>query len=78
MINIMNKQDVKLIFNWAKEYGDANIFARILVQVMPELLKEQQTLTSEDIESSDKIEVSEKLYQVILDKAEALVGMKYV
>jgi len=35
-------------------------------------------LTSEEIENSDKIEVSTALYQVILEKAEALVGMKYV
>lgn len=74
----MNKQDIKLVFNWAKEYGDANIYARILVHVMPELLKEKQTLTSEEIENSDKIEVPTALYQVILEKAEALVGMKYV
>ena len=38
----MNK-DVKPIFDWAKTNGDANIYDRILMKVMPQLLKENIT-----------------------------------
>jgi hypothetical protein len=71
-------KDIKVIFTWAKERGDANIYDRILMKVLPELLEEKIQLTSESIESSDTIMVSDKLYNSILSNSEQLVGEKYV
>ena len=67
-----------MIFDWAKAHGDANIYDRILMKLMPELLKENIRLTSETIENSEKIEVSDEIYDLIVQKAEELTGVKYV
>ena len=71
-------KDLKPLFTWAKERGDANIHDRILIKMMPFLLKEQLTLTSESIEDSQTIEVSEELYDAFVEKTQNLVGAKYV
>ena len=71
-------KDLKPIFNWAKQNGDANIYDRILMKVMPELLKENLKFTSESIQNSELIEVPQELYDLILEKAQELVGEKYV
>ncbi|MBD3841688.1 MAG: hypothetical protein IE909_07355 [Campylobacterales bacterium] len=56
------KKDLLPIFLWAKENGDANIYDRILVKVMPALLKKNIKLTSCSIETSEQIIVSEEIY----------------
>jgi len=74
----MIKQDIKPLFEWAKENGDANIYDRILMKVMPYLLKENIKLTSEYIENTDIIEVPNDIYKIILQKTEELIGFNYV
>jgi hypothetical protein len=71
-------KDIKPIFLWAKQNGDANIYDRILMKVMPQLLKEDIKLTHDDIENLEHIEVSNELYELILEKSQELVGAKYV
>ena len=71
-------QDLKPLFNWAKQNGDANIHDRILMKVMPQLINENIKLTSDIIENSETIEISNELYQLILNKTEELIGAKYV
>lgn len=72
----MNK-DVKPIFDWAKTNGDANIYDRILMKVMPQLLKENIKITSNTINESVTIEVSSELYNLITDKAQELINKNF-
>lgn len=72
----MNK-DVKPIFDWAKTNGDANIYDRILMKVMPQLLKENIKITSNTINESLTIEVSSELYNLIKDKAQELINKNF-
>jgi hypothetical protein len=72
----MNK-DVKPIFDWAKTNGDANIYDRILMKVMPQLLKENIKITSNSIKESSTIEVSSELYDLIKDKAQELINKNF-
>ncbi|MBN2824732.1 MAG: hypothetical protein JXQ76_05375 [Campylobacterales bacterium] len=71
-------KDLKPLFNWAKQYGDANIYDRILMKVMPQLLEHNFKLTSQNIESSESIEVPQALYDLIVTKTQELVGKSYV
>lgn len=71
-------RDLKPLFNWARDNGDANIYDRILMKVMPQFINENIHLTSQLIESSESINISEELYELVLQKTEELVGAKYV
>jgi len=71
-------KDVKSVFDWARENGDANIYDRILVKVMPALLSKDLKLTAESIQNATSIEVSKEIYDLIVQAAENLVGAKYV
>jgi len=70
-------KNIKIIFDWAKEHGDAKVIDRILVSLLPELLKNNIKLTSETIELSKTIEVSDELYESIKAKSEELVGSSF-
>ena len=72
----MNK-NVKPIFDWAKANGDANIYDRILMKVMPQLLKENIKITSNTINESVTIEVSSELYNLIKEKAQELINKNF-
>ena len=69
--------DLKPLFNWAKANGDANIYDRILVKIVPILLKNNFQITTQTIETSNDILVSNEVYQLTLEKAQELVGEKY-
>lgn len=71
-------QDIKPLFLWAKANGDANIYDRILMKLMPQFLKIDLKLTSDDVEILEKIEIPNELYNLVLEKTEELVGAKYV
>lgn len=64
-------KDVKPIFLWAKQRGDANIFDRIIVKIIPNLLEENIKITSTQIDSLDEI------YNLIIKTAESLVGQTF-
>ena len=70
--------NIKPIFLWAREKGDAKIYDRILMKVVPELVKNNIQLTSEFIDGNETIEVPSEIYELILVKAEELIGEKYV
>ncbi len=71
------KQDAKQVFEWAKQNGDVATVERILVKIMPELVKNGMKLTDSSIESSSSVEVSKEMYDLILQKAQELVGSSY-
>jgi hypothetical protein len=70
--------NIKPIFLWAREKGDAKIYDRILMKVVPELVKNNIQLTSEFIEQNEIIDVPSEIYDLLLEKAQELVGEKYV
>ena len=70
--------NIKPIFLWAREKGDAKIYDRILMKVVPELVKNDIQLTSEFIDNNETIEVPSEIYELILIKAQELIGEKYV
>lgn len=51
-------KDIKPLFLWAKEKGDANIYDRIIMKVLPQLLQENIQLTSDLVEESNEVLVS--------------------
>jgi len=71
-------KDVKPLFNWAKQHGDANIYDRILMKVMPQLVEHDYKLTSQSIERSESIEIPQALYDLIVKKTQELIGKSYV
>lgn len=68
-------KDAKHIFNCAVANGEAKIVDRILVRVLPELIKHNQRLTSERILQAETIEVSDELYDYIRSVAQELTGL---
>ncbi len=73
----MIRQDLKPLFLWAKERGDANIYDRILIKLIPELLKENIQLTTQIIDNSETIYVPSNIYDLTIVKVEELIGIKY-
>lgn len=73
----MIRQDLKPLFLWAKERGDANIYDRILIKLIPELLKENIQLTTQIIDNSETIYVPSNIYDLAIVKVEELIGIKY-
>lgn len=69
-------KDVKHIFNCAQACGEAMIVDRILVRVLPALVKHDQRLTADGIKASREIPVPDDLYAYIRVVAEELVGQK--
>ena len=70
-------KDVKAIFKWANQIGDANITHRILGKAMPFLIKEGLFLKDDMINSSESLEVSEEIFKIIKDSAESLLGTAF-
>lgn len=70
-------RDLKPIFDWARQNGDANIYDRILMKVMPQLIKENIKLTADFICNSEIIEVKEEIYELIKQKAQELLDKKF-
>ena len=70
-------KNVKPVFQWAEENGDANIWDRVLIKIIPQLLKEKVILTTDIIATSKKIELSDELYDLIKEKVEDLIGSLY-
>jgi len=68
-------KDAKHIFSCAIANGEAKIIDRILVRVLPELIKSNQKLTSESILASERIDVSDELYDYIRSVAQELTGL---
>ena len=70
-------KNIKPIFEWAKLNGDATINDRIVVKLLPQLVKHNFKITPELVESSEMVEVSSELYELIKNTAQELVGSSY-
>lgn len=73
----MEQKNVKEIFEWAMLNGETKIADRILVKLMPQLVKFGCTLTANDIANNESILVPNELYQLIKTTAEDLLGTQY-
>ncbi len=71
------KYNIKPLFIWAKQRGDANIIDRILVKIIPQLLKDNIKITSNEIENLNEILVSKEIYDLVLSTAQNLVDDTY-
>lgn len=71
-------KNVKYIFNCAADCSEAMIVDRILVRVLPALVKYDQKLTADGIKAADQILVPDDLYVYIRKVAEELVGRQCV
>lgn len=61
------------IFEWAQQSGDANITDRILVKILPELLRQKKLISSQMIQNKEEIIVDEVLYDMIKEAAQKLI-----
>lgn len=71
-------KDAKHIFSCAAACSEAMIVDRILIRVLPELMKHDQRLTADGIKSAKEILVPAALYAYIRGVAEDLVGRQCV
>jgi len=71
-------KNVKYIFSCATACSEAMIVDRILVRVLPVLMKYDQKLTADGIKAADEILVPDDLYAYIRKVAEELVGRQCV
>lgn len=70
-------KNLKSVVIWAKQNGEAKIIDRILLKMLPQLLEENEKLTSEMIDQMDEIWIIEPLYNQFVAIAEELVGAHY-
>ncbi len=70
-------KNIKPIFEWAKLNGDASVIDRIVIKLLPAFIQHDFKITSQLIESSENIEVSDELYELILSTAQELVGSSF-
>jgi hypothetical protein len=71
-------KDAKHIFSCAAACSEAMIVDRILIRVMPEMMKHDQRLTADSIKAAKEILVPAELYAYIRSVAEDLVGRQCV
>ena len=70
-------KDIKPIFNWAIAHGESKIIDRILLRMLPELLKSEQKITSITLSQAESLMVPEALYANFVEVAEELIGQAY-
>ncbi len=69
--------DAKELFLWVSKEGEAKAADRILIKIMPALIKEGIEVTAEDIKSMESFLVSEELFEAIKTVAEDVIGKSY-
>jgi hypothetical protein len=70
-------KNVLPLFVWANAHGEAKIIDRILIKVLPDLLKHNCKITPEQVENSQELNIPESLYTEICVVAEELIGKRY-
>jgi len=70
-------QDVKPVFTWAKANGETKIVDRILIRLLPEMVKLDHKITAEMVDESASVPVPESLHAQILAAAEEMVGKPF-
>jgi hypothetical protein len=71
-------KDAKVVFARAAAQSETMIVERILVRVLPDLLRHGQTLNAEMIEGAAQVLVPDELYAQILRVAETLTGRQLI
>lgn len=71
------KTDVRNLFKWANEIGDANINNRILAKAMPALIKAKIIITDTMLRGNETIEVPQDIYEIIKESAQELLKSTY-
>lgn len=69
--------DAKELFLWVVKEGEAKAVDRILLKIMPTLIKEGIKVTAEDIKSMDSFLVNTELFETIKTVAEDVIGKSY-
>lgn len=67
-------KDAKHIFVKAKRIGESKIVDRILVRILPELVKFDIKITANLVEESETLIVPDELYEHILQVAKTLTN----
>lgn len=70
-------KDIKPLMLWAKANGEAKIVDRILVKLLPDLVKANQQVTADMLDHQSVIEIPIELYERMRSIAEDLVGQSY-
>ncbi|MDO9305512.1 MAG: hypothetical protein Q7T77_09275 [Sulfuricurvum sp.] len=70
-------KNIKPLFDWAKANGESKIVDRILLKLLPELLKYDQKMTADMVENAEELLVEESLYILVKQTAENIVGDHY-
>lgn len=70
-------KNIKPLFDWAKANGESKIVDRILLKLLPELLKYNQKMTADMVENAEELLVEESLYILVKQTAENIVGDHY-
>ncbi len=70
-------KNITPVFRWAKVHGESVVVDRILVKIVPQLLKANLAVSQEKISRDEVIEVDEDMYILILQTAQKVVGLEY-
>jgi hypothetical protein len=70
-------KDIKPLMLWAKANGEAKIVDRILVKLLPDLIKANQQVTADMLDDQTVVEIPSDLYERMQSIAEDLVGQRY-
>ncbi len=70
-------KNIKPIFEWAIQNGDASITDRIVIKLLPQFIKHNFKITSQQITTDKTIEVSDELYELIKSTTQELIGSSY-
>lgn len=69
--------NVKPVIDWAKANGEARVVERLLVKLLPDLMKHDMKITAQSLADIESFDVPETLYKKIQTVAEELVGKEY-
>jgi len=70
-------KNIKPVLEWAKQNADATVIDRIVIKLLPQLIKHNYKITPQSIESNTNIEVSQEVYELMLKTAQELVGSSF-
>lgn len=71
------KIDIKPLMKWAQSNSEAKIVDRVLLKLMPQLLKSGVNITEQMILEEDECVVSAELYEHFLRVTQELVGKSF-
>jgi hypothetical protein len=69
--------DIKPVFQWIHDNGEAKATQRVLMKSILSLKKFNIQFTNQAIENSEIIKIPKELYTILVSEAEKVVGQKY-